>query len=157
METVRGYGVRHVCVTGGEPLAQQGCITLLQALVDEGYDVSLETSGAMGVAAVDPHVSKIMDLKTPSSGEAQRNRYENLAHLTAHDQIKFVIMNDEDYRWSVEQLRQHRLPERCEILFSPAIGSQNPTELAEKIIADRLPVRFQLQLHKILWGDTPGR
>ena len=154
---VRSYGVRHVCVTGGEPLAQSACLALLKALADEGYEVSLETSGALDLAKVDPRVVKVMDLKTPSSGEAHRNRYANLEHLLPHDQIKFVIMNDEDYRWSVDQLRQYDLPKRCEILFSPAMGSQNPTELADKILADRLPVRFQLQLHKILWGDVPGK
>jgi 7-carboxy-7-deazaguanine synthase len=130
---------------------------LLKALADEGYEVSLETSGALDVSGVDPRVVKVMDLKTPASGEAHRNRYENLQYLLPHDQIKFVIMDDEDYRWSVEQLRQHNLPERCEVLFSPAMGKQNPTALADKIIADRLPVRFQLQLHKILWGDVAGK
>lgn len=154
---VRGYGVRHVCVTGGEPLAQPACLDLLKALADEGYEVSLETSGALDLAKVDPRVVKVMDLKTPSSGEAHRNRHANLEHLSPNDQIKFVIMNEEDYRWSVAQLRQYDLAGRCEVLFSPAMGNQNPRELADKIIADRLPVRFQLQLHKILWGDVPGK
>ncbi len=154
---VRRHGVRHVCVTGGEPLAQPGCIVLLRELVNQDYEVSLETSGALDVSAVDPRVVKVVDLKTPSSGEAERNLYGNIEHLLPHDQIKFVIMNDEDYRWSVEKIREYRLAERCEVLLSPAMGAQNPTELAEKIIRDRLQARFQLQLHKILWGDEKGR
>ncbi|MDD5037153.1 MAG: 7-carboxy-7-deazaguanine synthase QueE [Methylococcaceae bacterium] len=157
LDRVRSHGGRHVCVTGGEPLAQRNCLALLQALADEGYEVSLETSGAMEVAEVDPRVVKVMDLKTPSSNEAGRNRYGNIDHLGPKDQVKFVIMNDEDYRWSVEMLRKYRLAERCEVLFSSAMGLQDPTELAEKILRDRLPVRFQLQLHKILWGNTPGK
>ncbi len=129
----------------------------MQALADEGYEVSLETSGALDVAQVDPRVVKVMDLKTPSSGEAHRNLYTNIEYLLPQDQIKFVIMNDDDYHWAVEKLHKYRLAERCEVLFSPAMGLQDPRELAEKILADRLPVRFQLQLHKILWGDVPGR
>lgn len=157
LEAVRGHGVRHVCVTGGEPLAQPGCLALLKALADAGYEVSLETSGALDVSGVDPRVVKVVDLKTPSSGEARRNRYANIEHLTPQDQVKFVIMDDGDYRWAVEKLQKYRLAERCEVLFSPAMGLQDPKELAEKILADRLPARFQLQLHKILWGDAPGR
>ena len=154
---VSRHGVRHVCVTGGEPLAQPGCLALLRELVNQDYEVSLETSGALDVAGVDPRVVKVLDLKTPSSGEAERNLYGNIEHLLPHDQIKFVIMNDEDYRWSVEKIREYRLTECCEVLFSPAMGAQDPAELAEKILRDRLPVRFQLQLHKILWGDAKGR
>ncbi len=154
---VRRHGVRHVCVTGGEPLAQPGCLELLRELVNHDYRVSLETSGALDVGEVDPRVVKVLDLKTPSSGEAERNLYGNVEHLLPHDQVKFVIMNDEDYRWAVEKVREYRLPERCEVLFSPAMGAQDPTELAEKILRDRLTVRFQLQLHKILWGDAKGR
>jgi 7-carboxy-7-deazaguanine synthase len=154
---VRSYHTRHVCVTGGEPLAQPACLALLQALAGEGYEVSLETSGALDIAAVDRRVVKVVDLKTPSSGEAGRNLYANIEHLLPHDQVKFVIMNDEDYLWSVARLNEYRLTERCEVLFSPAMGEQDPKYLAEKILADRLPVRFQLQLHKILWGDQQGR
>jgi 7-carboxy-7-deazaguanine synthase len=157
LNKVRGYQVRHVCVTGGEPLAQAACLILLTSLADAGYEVSLETSGALDVSKVDPRVVKVVDLKTPSSGEAHRNLYSNMDNLLAHDQVKFVIMNDEDYRWSVEQVKKYHLAERCEVLFSRAMGSQDPTELADKILADRLPVRFQLQLHKLLWGDLPGK
>ena len=157
LDEVRGYQPRHVCVTGGEPLAQPGCLVLLRMLADEGYEVSLETSGALHVAGVDPRVFKVLDLKTPSSGEAERNLYGNIDHLLPRDQVKFVIMNDEDYRWSAKKIQEYRLAERCEVLFSPAMGIQDPRELAEKILGDRLPVRFQLQLHKILWGDAPGR
>ncbi|MCX7110239.1 MAG: 7-carboxy-7-deazaguanine synthase QueE [Proteobacteria bacterium] len=157
LEQVGSYRIRHVCVTGGEPLAQPGCLALLRALSEEGYEVSLETSGALDVAAVDRRVIKVMDLKTPSSGEGGRNLYANIDHLLPMDQVKFVIMNDGDYRWSVGKLKEYRLSERCEVLFSPAMGVQDPKQLAEMILADRLPVRFQVQLHKILWGDTPGR
>jgi len=157
LEQVGSYRIRHVCVTGGEPLAQPGCLALLRALSEEGYAVSLETSGALDVAAVDRRVIKVMDLKTPSSGEGGRNLYANIDHLLPLDQVKFVIMNDGDYRWSVGKLKEYRLSERCEVLFSPAMGVQDPKELAEMILADRLPVRFQVQLHKILWGDEPGR
>ncbi len=157
LEQVGSYRIRHVCVTGGEPLAQPGCLALLRALSEEGYEVSLETSGALDVAAVDRRVIKVMDLKTPSSGEGGRNLYANIDHLLPLDQVKFVILNDGDYRWSVGKLKEYRLSERCEVLFSPAMGVQDPKELAEMILADRLPVRFQVQLHKILWGDEPGR
>lgn len=157
LAAVRSFGVRFVTVTGGEPLAQKGCLDLLSRLADEGYEVSLETGGAMDVSAVDPRVVKVMDLKTPASGEAGRNRYENLAHLSAKDQIKFVIMDESDYRWSSEQLQTRGLDQRAEVLFSPAAGFQDPAQLAEWILRDRLPVRFQLQLHKILWGAERGR
>jgi len=157
LQEVRTYAARFVTVTGGEPLAQKGCVDLLARLADERYEVSLETGGALDVSGVDPRVVKVMDLKTPASGEAHRNRYENLAYLNPQDQIKFVILNEDDYLWSVERLAEHRLAERCEVLFSPAAGFQDPTELAEKILRDRLPVRFQLQLHKILWGSAPGK
>ena len=157
LDQVRSYQVRHVCVTGGEPLAQPACLTLLGALADEGYEVSLETSGALDLVRVDRRVVKVMDLKTPSSGEKPRNLYSNIEHLLPQDQVKFVIMNGEDYLWAVQKLNQYRLTERCEVLFSPAMGVKDPKQLAEKIIADRLPVRFQLQLHKILWGDAPGK
>jgi 7-carboxy-7-deazaguanine synthase len=156
LDEVGRYSPRHVCVTGGEPLAQPGCLDLLDALVEAGYEVSLETSGALDVSGVNRNVVKVLDLKTPGSGEEARNRYENLDFLDAKDQVKFVIMDEADYRWAKAKLLEHRLPERCEVLFSPAAGVQNATELAEKILRDRLRIRFQLQLHKILWGDKPG-
>ncbi|MDP1771950.1 MAG: 7-carboxy-7-deazaguanine synthase QueE [Methylobacter sp.] len=151
------YGTRYITVTGGEPLAQPGCLELMTKLLDKGYQVSLETSGALDVSEVDPRVVKVMDLKTPSSDELSRNRYQNIDYLTPKDQVKFVIGNDEDYDWSKAVLAEYDLPNRCEILFSPVMGQQNPTELAEKILKDRLPVRFQLQLHKILWDDAQGK
>ncbi len=153
---VRGYGARHVCVTGGEPLAQPGCLALLDALVAEGYEVSLETSGALDVSEVNPRVVKVLDLKAPGSGEAARNLYANLGQLDAKDQVKFVIADAEDYAWAKAKLLEYRLPERCEVLFSPVAGRQDPAELAEWMLKDRLHVRFQLQLHKVLWGDRPG-
>lgn len=153
---VAGYHPRFVCVTGGEPLAQPGCLALLDALVEAGYEVSLETSGALDISGVNRQVVKVLDLKTPGSGEESRNRYANLDFLDAGDQVKFVIMNREDYAWAKATVAKQRLAERCEVLFSPAAGVQNPAELAEAILRDRLPVRFQLQLHKILWGERPG-
>jgi 7-carboxy-7-deazaguanine synthase len=150
------YRPRYVCVTGGEPLAQPGCLDLLDALVEAGYEVSLETSGALDVSGVNRKVVKVLDLKTPGSGEEARNRYANLDFLDAKDQVKFVIMDEADYQWAKARLLEHRLPERCEVLFSPAAGVQDAAELAEKILCDRLQVRFQLQLHKILWGDKSG-
>jgi len=153
----RRYGARHVCVTGGEPLAQKRCLELLERLCDTGYEVSLETSGAIDVSRVDPRVSRVVDLKTPDSGEAGRNLWANLAALTAHDQIKFVICSRGDYEWARRQLAERGLADLCEVLFSPAWGAQDATELAEWILADRLRVRLQLQLHKILWGDVPGK
>lgn len=154
---VAKHGVLHVCVTGGEPLAQKRCLALLERLCDAGYEVSLETSGALDIAGVDPRVSRVMDLKTPGSKEAHRNRLENLPLLTAHDQLKFVVCDRADYDWARDMLATHALDQRCEVLFSPSQGQLAPRELAEWIIADRLPVRFQLQLHKVLWGDQPGR
>ncbi|MDD2770368.1 MAG: 7-carboxy-7-deazaguanine synthase QueE [Methylococcus sp.] len=157
VERVGGYGARHVTVTGGEPLAQKACLPLLEALCDQGYEVSLETGGAHEVSAVDPRVVRVVDLKTPGSGEVSRNLYENVDSLRAGDQLKFVITDQADYDWAVAKLNEYRLDERCEILFSPAAGSLDPARLAEWILRDRLPVRFQLQLHKLLWGDSPGR
>jgi 7-carboxy-7-deazaguanine synthase len=154
---VREFGARHVCVTGGEPLAQPNCLKLLRRLCDEGFDVSLETSGAMDVGAVDARVARVIDVKTPDSGEAARNRLENFPLLTAHDQLKFVICSRADYDWSRAFIDQHRLGEKCQILFSPSYAQMSPTTLADWILADRLSVRFQLQLHKILWGDVPGK
>ncbi|MGZ8182787.1 MAG: 7-carboxy-7-deazaguanine synthase QueE [Methylobacter sp.] len=154
---VEQYETKYITVTGGEPLAQPGCLQLMTKLLDKGYVVSLETSGALDVSEVDRRAVKVMDLKTPSSGELNRNRYQNIEHLTAKDQVKFVIGNDEDYDWSKAVLTEYDLPNRCQILFSPVMGQQNPTGLAEKILKDRLPVRFQLQLHKILWDDAQGK
>lgn len=153
---VAAYGPRYVTVTGGEPLAQQACRDLLARLAAR-YEVSLETSGALDISNIDPRVSVVMDLKTPGSGEEKRNRFENIPLLKSNDQVKFVICSRVDYEWSRKQLFEHRLHERCEVLFSPAYGQLNPGELADWILADRLPVRMQVQLHKILWGDTPGR
>jgi 7-carboxy-7-deazaguanine synthase len=151
------YQPEYVTVTGGEPLAQKSCIQLLVKLCDAGYSVSLETSGALDIAAVDPRVSRIMDLKTPGSGEVERNRLENLALLQANDQVKFVICNREDYEWARDLVREHHLDRVCGVLFSPVHAQQGATELADWILADRLPVRMQIQLHKILWGSEPGR
>lgn len=157
LDAVRGYEASHVTVTGGEPLAQPECLELLEQLVGEGYEVSLETSGALDVSGVDPRVSKVMDLKCPASGQEARNLYGNIAHLTANDQVKFVIAGDDDYRWARKKLAEFDLTSRCEVLFSPCAGLQEPVELAEKILRDRLPVRFQLQLHKLLWGNERGK
>ena len=157
LEAVAAFGGRHVCVTGGEPLAQRDCPELLSRLCDLGYKVSLETSGALDITPVDPRVTKVMDLKTPGSGEQERNRYENIPLLTAYDQVKFVLRAREDYDWASRILAEYTLPERCEVLFSPVYGALDPKELADWIIADRLQVRFQLQLHKILWGEEKGR
>ena len=157
LERTRGFGARHVCVTGGEPLAQKRCLELLTRLCDEGFDVSLETSGAIDVSPVDERVSRVMDLKTPASGEATRNRWENLAVLTPHDQLKFVICDRGDYEWARSQLRERSLDQRCDVLFSPSWGQIEVRELAEWVLEDRLPVRVQLQLHKLLWGDVPGK
>ncbi len=154
---VAEYGVKHVCVTGGEPLAQAHCEGLLAALCDAGHEVSLETCGALDISGVDPRVIKVMDLKTPGSGESEKNLYANVDQLTDRDQVKFVICDEADYVWSRQKMNELQLPARCEVLFSPAKAGQDPRELAEWILRDRLPVRFQLQLHKILWGDEPGR
>ena len=149
--------VRHVCVTGGEPLAQKACPELLTALCDAGYSVSLETSGALDVAAVDPRVSRVVDLKTPESGEVKRNRLENLDLLTSHDQLKFVLCSRADYEWARDLLRGRAVPLRAQVLFSSVWGQVEPCDLADWILADRLPVRLQVQLHKYLWGNEPGR
>jgi 7-carboxy-7-deazaguanine synthase len=154
---VAKHGVRHVCVTGGEPLAQKRCINLLRALCDAGYEVSLETSGAIDIAPVDPRVSRVVDLKTPGSKEMHRNLLSNIPLLTARDQVKFVVCDRADYDWAKAMLVEHSLAARCEVLFSPSFAQVAPRELAEWIIADRLPVRFQMQLHKQLWGDAQGR
>jgi 7-carboxy-7-deazaguanine synthase len=154
---VAALRVRHVCVTGGEPLAQRGCLPLLAGLCDARYEVSLETSGALSVAAVDPRVIKVLDVKTPASGESARNRLENLELLGARDQIKFVICDRTDFEWSRDFVHEHGLAERSTVLFSPAWSELAPGTLADWILADGVPVRLQLQLHKILWGDVRGR
>lgn len=154
---VRELEVSHVCVTGGEPLAQPTAAALLTALCDGGWRVSLETSGAMPLAAVDPRVVKVVDIKTPGSGEESRNRYDELPRLGAADLIKFVIVDRADYEWSRAQLRERRLAERCTVLFSPSHAELPARDLADWVLEDRLPVRFQVQLHKYLWGDQPGR
>lgn len=154
---VAAHGARHVCVTGGEPLAQKRCLSLLSRLCDAGHAVSLETSGALDVAAVDPRVRKVVDLKAPGSGEQARNLLSNLAHLLPHDQVKIVIADRADYEWACAMVAEHALAGRCMVLFSPVAGALEPRALAEWILADRLPVRFQLQLHKLLWHDQPGR
>ncbi len=157
LQSVAQYGAGHVTVTGGEPLAQKNCLPLLRQLCDAGYTVSLETSGALDVSEVDSRVVKVMDLKTPSSGEVSKNRWQNLDYLMPKDQLKFVIADRDDYRWSREQLEKFGLSRRCEVLFSPVHGQMEPRELAEWLLEDRLAVRFQLQLHKYLWGDEAGR
>jgi 7-carboxy-7-deazaguanine synthase len=157
LERVAELGASQVTVTGGEPLAQAACQPLLSALCDRGYQVSLETSGALDISAVDPRVVRVMDLKTPGSGEMEKNLYHNIEHLGSQDQVKFVICDEADYRWARGLLEQWSLNDRCEVLFSPAQGIQNATELAEWVLRDRLPVRFQIQLHKYLWGDVAGR
>ena len=154
---IRKYGTPYVCVTGGEPLAQKRCKKFLKKLCDEGYHVSLETSGAMDISRADERVSRVMDLKTPASREESSNRWENLEELTDKDQVKFVICSRVDYEWAREQVTSRDLHTYCEVLFSPAWGMVEPADLADWVLTDQLPVRFQLQLHKVLWGDEPGR
>ena len=149
------WGARYVTVTGGEPLAQKACLNLLRALCDQDYEVSLETSGALDVSQVDARVVKVLDIKTPGSGESDKNLYANIAHLTPRDQVKFVICDRTDYEWAKDLLKKYPFP--CEILFSPSYQQLSATELAGWILQDRLPVRLQIQLHKYLWGETPGR
>ena len=157
LERVRELGASHVCVTGGEPLAQPQCLALLSALAEAGYRVSLETSGAMAIGAVDERVIRVVDIKTPGSREQHRNRYDQLALLRPEEQIKFVLCDRADYEWSREQLVTLQLAQRCQVLFSPSHEQLPARQLAEWILADRLPVRFQIQLHKYLWGNEPGR
>ena len=151
------YGTKYITVTGGEPLAQPACHELITQLLDKGFIVSLETSGAIDVSAVDHRAVKVMDLKTPSSGELSKNIYQNIHFLNTKDQVKFVIGNDEDYTWSKAALTEYKLLGQCEILFSPVMGEQDPADLADKILQDRLPVRFQIQLHKLLWDNAQGK
>jgi 7-carboxy-7-deazaguanine synthase len=154
---VAAHGVRHVCVTGGEPLAQKRCLQLLSKLCDAGYSVSLETSGAIDISGVDPRVSRVLDIKTPGSAEVERNLWDNLALLTPRDQVKFVICSRADFDWAKQILLEHRLQEVCDVLFSPSATQVQARDLADWIVADTLPVRFQMQLHKLLWNDEPGR
>jgi len=154
---IKKYHTHYVTVTGGEPLAQKKCLTLLTRLCDEGYEVSLETSGAISIAEVDPRVVKILDIKTPGSHEVEKNHWDNIAHILTHDQIKFVICDLEDYNWAKDILKQYQLPDKCQILFSPSHHQLKPGDLADWILKDQLPVRLQIQLHKYLWGDVQGR
>lgn len=157
IQQAASYNTRYITVTGGEPLAQPACWDLLSQLADKGYEVSLETSGALDVSKVDTRISKVMDLKTPASAEESRNLYANLQYMDADDQLKFVICNREDYEWSKKKMEEYQLQGKCELLFSPAMGQQNAAELAGWIIEDQLMVRFQLQLHKTLWGNEAGK
>ncbi|MFA7656772.1 7-carboxy-7-deazaguanine synthase [Acidithiobacillus thiooxidans] len=157
IDAVRAGGNRLVVVTGGEPLAQQDVLPLMTRLCDSGYEVFLETSGALSVEAVDPRVIKVLDLKTPDSGESDRNLWENLVRLNAQDQIKFVICSRRDYDWAKEVLAREDLSQICEVLFSPSQGEMPLRDLADWILTDQLPVRLQIQLHKLIWGDVPGR
>lgn len=157
LATVKQFGAKYVTVTGGEPLAQKECLALLKQLCDEDYEVSLETSGAISLAGVDARVCQVMDLKTPASGEADKNLWMNLQYIKPEDQIKFVICDRDDYNWMKTISDAHDLYRRCEILVSPSFGEVNHRDLADWILEDKLPVRYQLQLHKILWDDEPGR
>lgn len=157
LAAVAGYSARYVTVTGGEPLAQTNCLPLLRMLCDAGYAVSLETSGALEVGSVDVRVAKILDIKTPGSGEVGRNRWANLAHVRSTDEIKFVVCNEADYEWAKQQVVERGLDRLCPVLFSPSYRELPAVRLAEWILRDRLPVRFQIQLHKVLWGEAPGR
>ncbi len=157
MAQVAAHQAHYVTVTGGEPLAQKNCLLLLRELCNAGYSVSLETSGALDVSEADARVSKILDIKTPGSGEMEKNLWSNLAHLTPRDEIKFVLCDEQDYLWAVEQLRKRNLSAICPVLFSPVYRQLAEQTLADWILRDRLPVRMQIQLHKLLWGDVPGR
>lgn len=157
LEEVKKYRTQFVTVTGGEPLAQKDCLVLLKRLCDLDYDVSLETSGALDVSLVDPRVVKVIDIKTPGSGEVDKNKWTNLDHISPRDQIKFVICSREDYDWAKQIMADHSLPLRCQVLFSPSYREMQAGELADWILKDQLVVRLQIQLHKYLWGDVPGR
>jgi 7-carboxy-7-deazaguanine synthase len=156
LQQVAEYRPAYVTVTGGEPLAQKNCLPLLSALCDAGYLVSLETGGALDISGVDARVMRVVDIKTPASGEVEKNRWENLPLLNKHDEIKFVLCDEGDYQWARQVMQQYRLAEKCMVLFSPVHGEMDATQLAEWILRDRLPVRLQLQLHKILWNNAPG-
>lgn len=153
---VAEYGTPYVTVTGGEPLAQKDCHILLKNLCDAGYSVSLETGGAIDTSPVDARVSVILDIKTPGSGEEKNNKWGNLAHLKSTDEVKFVLCDRADYEWAKQIIVAHEIAKKCPVLFSPVYNQVNPTELAEWVLADKLPVRMQVQLHKILWGERPG-
>ena len=157
LERVAVYGAHYVTVTGGEPLAQKGCIPLLKMLCDAGYDVSLETGGSLDTSHVDQRVSVILDIKTPGSGEVQKNLWTNLQHLKPTDEVKFVLCGREDYEWAKQVLTDRGIADKCTVLFSPVYSQLNPTDLADWVLQDHLPVRMQVQLHKILWGETPGK
>ena len=150
------YGAKYVTVTGGEPLAQKGCLVLLKELCDAGYSVSLETGGAIDISPVDKRVSVILDIKTPDSGEVENNVWSNLDHLKNTDEVKFVLCSRADYDWAKDILAKHHIADKCPVLFSPVYSQINPTDLAEWVLQDKLPVRMQVQLHKILWGEKPG-
>ena len=154
---VKKYNTHYVTVTGGEPLAQKACLPLLEQLCDAGYEVSLESSGALDISAVDPRVVKVMDIKTPGSKEEEKNRWENIPHLLPHDQVKFVVCDQDDYEWAKKVLSEYKLAEVCQVLFSPSYQQVEAGELADWILRDQLPVRLQIQLHKYLWGDAKGR
>lgn len=156
LRQVEQSGPRYVTVTGGEPLAQKNCLPLLTALCDAGYEVSLETSGALDIGGVDARVMRVVDIKTPASGEMEKNRWENLPWLNRQDEIKFVLCDENDYLWARQIMGRYKLSEICEVLFSPAHGTLSATQLAEWILRDHLPVRMQLQLHKLLWENAPG-
>jgi 7-carboxy-7-deazaguanine synthase len=153
---VAEFAPQYVTVTGGEPLAQKNCLPLLRALCDAGYKVSLETGGALDIAAVDARVMRVVDIKTPASGEAARNRWENLGLLSPHDEVKFVLCDENDYQWARQIIQQYHLMDKCVVLFSPAHGTLNATQLADWILRDKLAVRMQVQLHKLLWNNEPG-
>lgn len=157
LQQVAHHGTPYVTVTGGEPLAQKNCLELLTALCDTGYDVSLETSGALDVGGVDARVAKVVDLKAPGSGEVDRNLWANLEHLGPRDEIKFVLSDEADYTWAKQILVEHALEQKCAVLFAPVQDRLSPDRLAGWILRDRLPVRMQVQLHKLLWGDERGR
>lgn len=157
MAQVASHGTKYVTVTGGEPLAQKACFDLLNRLCDAGYEVSLETGGAIDTTNVDARVAVILDVKTPGSGEMENNVWTNLEHLKPKDEVKFVLCDRQDYEWARQVLAERSLSEKCSVLFSPVYSQVNPTELAEWILQDKLPVRMQVQLHKILWGETPGK
>ena len=154
---VAEYGTRYVTVTGGEPLAQKGCLPMLKKLCDAGYDVSLETGGALDISAVDPRVSVILDVKTPGSGEVEKNLWQNLDRLKSSDEVKFVLCDRADYDWARQVLAERGISRKCPVLFSPVYSTLNPSDLADWVLQDKLPVRMQVQLHKILWGETPGK
>lgn len=157
LETVGKYKAKYVTVTGGEPLAQKNCHGLLEKLCDSGYEVSLETSGAISVADVDSRVSKVMDIKTPGSGEVEKNLFENIESLNDKDQVKFVICNKQDYEWARQKMTEYQMADKFEILFSPSHEELDAGVLADWILRDQLAVRLQIQLHKYLWGNEPGR